>query len=311
MFIEILLFIAGLAFLIKGADYFVTGGSGLAARFGVSTGTIGLTVIAFGTSLPEFVVSINAIIDNNTDIALGNVIGSNIANIALVLAICAIVAPAVVSTAARPKGDGVFTDYLMMLAGTAVFTLFAFFSPIGAPAGIVFLAVFLLIILFKLKNGKEVQEEEEEIRPHGRLDYAYIIIGIIGVVVGSNIFLMAVESIAQNFGIPSYVIGISMVAVGTSLPELATSLVAIKKGEHGISTGNILGSNLFNLLFVMGIGSIITPIVIPDFSEVLIMVGFSVASIVLFTRSRNATRAFGLVLLAMYFAYIFLAFAGA
>lgn len=306
MFIDILLFIAGLAFLIKGADYFVSGGAGLAARFGVSSGTIGLTVIAFGTSLPEFVVSINALVEGTPGIALGNVIGSNIANVALVLAVCAIVAPAVLSCQGCLRKDPVFGDYVMMLIATAVFLVFAFFTPIGIPAGITFLAVFAVIIYCNWKKGKT---SSEKIEVHGHLDYLFIAGGIAGVVIGSRILLISATSIAQIFGIPDYVIGISMVAVGTSLPELATSLVAVLKGEHGISTGNILGSNIFNLLFVLGIGSLIAPIAVPDFSEVLIMAGFSAAAILLLTRSKNATRTFGFILLAAYALYIYLAFA--
>ncbi|MBN1432052.1 MAG: calcium/sodium antiporter [Methanomicrobiaceae archaeon] len=306
MFIEILLFIAGLALLIKGADFFVSGGAGLATRFGVSPGTIGLTVIAFGTSLPEFVVSINALIEGTPGIALGNVIGSNIANIALVLAVCAIVAPAVLSCKGCLMKDPVFSDYVMMLIATAVFLVFAFFTPLGIPAGITFLAVFAAIIYCNWKKGKS---NSEKIEVHGYLDYLYIAGGIAGVVIGSRILLISATSIAQTFGIPDYVIGISMVAVGTSLPELATSLVAVLKGQHGISTGNILGSNIFNLLLVLGAGSLITPIAVPYFSEVLIMAGFSVAAILLFTRSKKATRAFGLLLLAAYAIYIYLAFA--
>ncbi len=306
MLINILLFIAGLALLIKGADYFVSGGAGLASRFGVSPGTIGLTVIAFGTSLPEFVVSTNALLEGNSGIALGNIIGSNIANIALVLAFCAIIAPAVLSTKGRLRDDIVFRDYLMMLAGTAVFMIFSFFSPLGIPAGMVFLAVFIAIIYFNWKKGKT---EAEKIEVHGNLDYIYIAGGITGVVIGSRILLISATSIAQTFGIPDYVIGISMVAVGTSLPELATSLVAVAKGQHGISTGNILGSNIFNLLFVLGIGSLITPIAIPDYTEVIIMAVFSAAAILLFIKSRNLTRFFGVALLAAYSLYIYLAFA--
>lgn len=301
MLIEILLFIAGLAFLIKGADYFVSGGAGLAARFGVSPGTIGLTVIAFGTSLPEFVVSVNALLEGNSGITLGNVIGSNIANVALVLAVCAIIAPAVISSKGRLRDEPVFGDYIMMLTATAVFLVFAFFTPLGIPAGITFLVVFVAIIYNNWKKGKT---NSEKIDVHGNLDYLYIAGGIAGVVIGSRILLISATSIAQTFGISDYLIGVSMVAVGTSLPELATSLVAVFKGEHGISIGNILGSNIFNLLLVLGVGALITPIAVPDFSEVLIMTGFSVAAILLLTRSKTATRIFGFVLLAAYIIYI-------
>ena len=306
MFIDILLFIAGLAFLIKGADYFVSGGAGLAARFGVSPGTIGLTVIAFGTSLPEFVVSINALAEGNSGIALGNVIGSNIANIALVLAVCAIVAPKVLSCSGRLTKDPIFFDYLMMMAATAIFLVFAFFSPLGIPAGIVFLAAFIAIMFYNWKKGKI---NNEKIEAHGKLDYIYIAGGIAGVVIGSRMLLISATTIAQTFGISDYVIGISMVAVGTSLPELATSLVAVVRGQHGISIGNILGSNIFNLLLVLGAGSFIAQIAIPDYSEVLIMAGFSAAAILLFTRYKTATRTFWFVLLALYAVYIYLAFA--
>ena len=300
MIVTILLFIAGLLFLIKGADYFVEGGGGLASRYGVSPTTIGLTVIAFGTSLPEFGVSINAILSGDQGIALGNVLGSNIANIALVLAICAIIKPAIIHDSIREKGC-LGTDAYLMLAATVIFAIFALFGTLNFVSGIFFLFFFVIILVYLWKSGNV---EEERIESHGNKDFLFIVLGLLGVVIGSQLLLNSAVSIAEIMGIPSFIIGMSMVAVGTSLPELVTSLMAIIKGQGGISIGNLFGSNIFNLLFVMGVGSVLRPVEIPVYSDVLIMCGFTVAGLILFCRKEKFTRAWAVVLLVAYFVYM-------
>lgn len=297
MILEVILFLAGIALLIKGADLFVGGGGGLAARFGVSPAIIGFTVIAFGTSLPEFVVSVNAVIANDAGIALGNVLGSNIANIALVLALCAFIRPALVS-----GGMANLRETALMLAATGVFCLCALRGVLDLPAGIVMLATFAVILAVLARGGGVT--DGSGIRSHGRRDILLTIGGLAAVVIGSQLVIDGAVAIAGFFQIPTMVIGLSIVAVGTSLPELATSLVAIMKGEDAISVGNLLGSNIFNLLFVMGIGALIRPVPVANLTDTLIVAAFSVAVIPLFLGSDRWTRLWAVGLMAAYAVYI-------
>jgi len=297
MILEVILFLAGIALLIKGADLFVGGGGGLAARFGVSPAIIGFTVIAFGTSLPEFVVSVNAVIANDTGIALGNVLGSNIANIALVLALCAFIRPSLVSS-----GIGNLRETALMLAATGVFCVCALRGVLDLPAGLAMLAAFAVIMVVLTRGGGVT--DGGGIRSHGRRDILLTIGGLAAVVIGSQLVIDGAVAIAGFFQIPTFVIGLSIVAVGTSLPELATSLVAIMKGEDAISVGNLLGSNIFNLLFVMGIGALIRPVPVANLTDTLIVAAFSVAVIPLFLGSDRWTRLWAVGLMAAYGAYI-------
>ncbi len=299
MIVSIILFVIGLTLLIKGADLFVEGGGGLAARYGVSTTTIGFTVIAFGTSLPEFVVSVNAIATGNADIGLGNVVGSNIANIGLVLALCALLKPAVVG---ERRGQAPLRhETLLMLGATAVFIALSFRGVLDLFSGIVSLVVFAFILNSMWKSGRT---EDEPIVSHGKRDYLETIGGLIAVIIGSQLVLEGAVNIAAIFGIPTYIIGLSMVAVGTSLPELVTSVVAILKGSGGISVGNILGSNIFNLLFVMGCGTLIRPVPIPDAVNLAIMGVFSLAVIPLIWGHGRFIKGWSALMLIGYAAYI-------
>lgn len=299
MIVPIAAFLAGVLLLVKGADWFVEGGGGLAARFGVSSTVIGFTVIAFGTSLPEFVVTMNAILTGNEGVGLGNVIGSNIANVGLVLGLCALVMPAVVSL---DKMEGVLTrEASLMLLATAAYGILAFRGVLDAPAGIILLVVFLFILNSLWKSGRTM---EEPIIAHGRKDYLYTVLGLIGVIGGAQLVLFGAVSVAEALQVPSYAIGLSMVAVGTSLPELATSFAAVLKGEAGISVGNILGSNIFNLLLVLGAGSIARPIAIPGASDSVVMGAFSLAVLPLFLAPDRFTRMWAFLLLASYGLYI-------
>ncbi|MBP2146573.1 cation:H+ antiporter [Methanofollis sp. W23] len=301
MIIEAIIFIVGIILLVKGADYFVGGGSGLAARFGVSVATIGFTVIAFGTSLPEFVVSINAIIANDGGIALGNVLGSNIANIALVLALCAVINPKIVGS--RATSGLMVRETGLMLAATVLFLLLAMRGTLDMLAGGVMLIAFVAILTVLWRSGG-AESDSEEVESHGRKDIALTIGGLIAVIIGAQLVVDTSVAIATSLGVPTFIIGLSMVAIGTSLPELATSLVAIMKGEGGISVGNILGSNIFNLLLVMGVGALISPILIGSLTDVLVTLAFSAAVIPLFLFGDRLTRVWGAGLLVAYALYI-------
>ncbi len=301
MIVTILIFGIGLALLVKGADAFVGGGSGLAIRHNISPALIGFTIIAFGTSLPEFVVSVNAAATGNGAIALGNVLGSNIANIAMVLALCTLIKPDMITV--TPEGRaGLLRHTGLMLVATAVFSLLALRGVIDAFAGVVLLATFAAVLIVLWRERRE--ESGERIETHGRKDILLIVLGLAAVVVGSQLVIRAATDIAEAFGIPAFVIGMSMVAFGTSLPELATSLIAAVRNEGAISTGNILGSNIFNILLVLGASAIASPIVIGSFSDVIVVVLFSAAILPLILGDRRFVRIWSLVLLIGYVAYI-------
>lgn len=305
MIIEGILFLVGIALLVRGADFFVGGGSGLAARFGVSAATIGFTVIAFGTSLPEFVVSVDAATSGDVGIALGNVLGSNIANIALVLALCAFIRPHLVGKNSDGH-DSTLWETGLMLAATAVFVLFALRGTLDLFAGAGMLAAFAVILALLWRHGKG--EEESGVESHGNRDLLLTIGGLAAVIVGAQFVVDGAVAIAGALGVPTFVIGLSIVAVGTSLPELATSLMAIVRGESGISVGNILGSNIFNLLVVMGVAALIRPVPVESISDTLITAAFAVAVVPLFMGGERFTRVWALLLLAAYAGYMAMIF---
>ncbi|MCP1662956.1 MAG: sodium:calcium antiporter [Methanocalculus sp. MSAO_Arc1] len=301
MFLEAALFITGLALLVKGADFFVGGGSGLASRFGVTPSLIGFTVVAFGTSLPEFVVSANASLTGNPGIATGNILGSNIANIALVLAVCGILKPSILN----PHGSanrGIRIQALLMLAATALFLLVAWQGTLSAPAGVILLIAFVIILRILWKNCRDDGDGRRE--PKGALDILMTAGGLAAVIIGSQLVVTSAVGIADSLGVSAFLIGLTIVAIGTSLPELATSVAAIKSGESGISVGNLLGSNIFNLLFVLGIIALITELPIQEQADLLVMAAFTLAVIPIILAGERLTRFVSFAVLIGYCTYI-------
>ncbi len=301
MIVTAIMLVIGLALLVKGADLFVGGGSGLALRHSISPALIGFTIIAFGTSLPELVVSTNAASTGNTAIALGNVLGSNIANIALVLALCTFIRPDMIaaSGASRPA---LVRHTAMMLVATAVFALLAATGTLGALAGVVLLILFVVILAVLWRERRE--EGAVHIKSHGWADALYIGLGLVAVIVGAQLVVNGAVTLAEAFGIPAFVIGLSVVAVGTSLPELVTSLVAVIRNEGSISVGNILGSNIFNLLMVLGISLLLAPVTIGSWADVIVVVLFSVAILPLLFARPSVVRGWSALLLVGYAAYM-------
>lgn len=302
MVVTFILFIVGILLLVKGADLFVGGGSDLAIRHRISPALIGSTIIAFGTSLPELVVSTSAAVKGNSDIAVGNVLGSNIANIALVLALCTLLRPGIF--AASEKSRPLLIRYTaLMLVATAVFALLALAGTLDAFAGVVFLILFVGILTVLLREQRE--EEGVELRSHGWVDALYICLGLAAVIIGAQLVVDGAVAFAEALGIPAFVIGVSVVAVGTSFPELATSVVAAAKGVGAISVGNILGSNIFNLLLVLGISLLLAPAAIGSPLDIIAVVLFSIAVLpLLFARRPAVIRGWSCILLLGYAAYI-------
>ncbi len=257
LLIQFLILAAGFVMLIKGADWFVDGASGIAAKFGIPQLVIGLTIVAMGTSAPEAAVSISAAFSGNADITIGNIVGSNILNIFIILGISS-----VITTLAVAKST-IKYEIPFMTAITLLLLLLGLDGEIGLIDGIILIAAFALYMfyLFRMaKNNKEEQDAESEKKMGIAKAIIFTIIGLALIVLGSNVTVDAATKIAEAFGVSERFIGLTIVALGTSLPELFTSVSAARKGNADIAIGNIVGSNIFNILFVVGISSVIIPV---------------------------------------------------
>ena len=259
----------------------------------------GSRLVAFGTSLPELVVTSEAFRRGNYAIGTGNIIGSTIANIGLILGIVGLLMPSVCTVPASRLR--LLENALLTLAATLIFVLFAVRGFFDFLSGMVFLVIFALILYRMLiHNAEMVSSSTTSIR----YPLLVTIAGLAMVVIGAELLLAGAETIATILSIPPLVIGLSMVAVGTSLPELATSVVAAIQKSPGISIGNILGSNSFNLLFVIGLNSLFFTIPVPEMKDSIVMTVFTMAIFVLFIRKICETRVWGIMLLGAYLVYI-------
>ncbi len=314
MFINILLLLIGFALLIKGADFFVEGAAGIANRFGISQIVIGLTVVAFGTSAPEAAISITAGINGNTGIAVGNVLGSNLLNILLILGATAIIVPlAVQKNTLRYEIPFVIAITAMTVA------IGGFFGQIAIVSGIIMLlllVLFIVYLVFIAKRAEKSDDAEAETpkrwQPIWKL-ILFTLIGIGAIVLGSDLAVDGATYIAQFFGMSDRLIGLTIVALGTSLPELVTSLVAAKKGNADIAIGNNVGSCIFNILFVLGATAVICPVPYdPKFIiDGLFALGAAAMLLlcVLFNKKRQLGRLGGALMLvayAGYYVYLFM-----
>lgn len=255
---NLFMLLIGFVFLIKGADLFVEGSSSVAKKFKIPSMIIGLTIVAMGTSAPEASVSITSSIIGQNDMSIANVIGSNIFNILMVLGVSALI------TKLPVKEITIKKDIPFLIALSSLLTIFVFDLKISRIEGFVFIVIFIAFILQLIKEAKFNGEyEDKEIKELPLIKtVCYIIIGIIGIIVGGDLTVDAASAIAIKFGLSENLIGLTIVAVGTSLPEFVTSVVAIRKGETDIAIGNVIGSNIFNILFVLGISSIISPLTV-------------------------------------------------
>lgn len=270
MVIQILLLVLGFALLVKGADWFVDGAAGIATKFGIPQLVIGLTIVAMGTSAPEAAVSITAAFAGNAEITIGNIVGSNVLNILIILGITALVYPVAVQ-----KSSLIF-DIPVVLFATAILFVLGYDGNISRLDGIIMLVVFVAYLFFLFWDAKrpkklesaEVKKEEaenEETKNEGKnlsLPKALIftVIGLVLIVAGSNFVVKSATFIATALGLSQRFIGLTIVALGTSLPELFTSVTAAMKKNSDIAVGNIVGSNIFNILFIVGLSGLIIPV---------------------------------------------------
>jgi len=250
----------GFFLLTKGADYFIENSASLAEEKGISPHVVGVTIVAFGTSLPELLVSIISSFQDYNDLALGNIVGSNISNIGLVLAVSTFIFYYVLGTNIVPEKDANNDSYVMVLA---VFLLFFFAGDnlISVGEGLIFFLLYLFYIywLYKRSSNEPVEEVEEN------TSFTFLLGGLIGLLLGAQITVNAAVSIAETMGVSEIVIGLSVVAIGTSLPELAGTVSAARMGHKEIAVGNVIGSNIANIFLVMGVLAMINPIAVEQF----------------------------------------------
>ena len=307
LIVNALLFIISIVFLYKGSDILVEGTSKTALRLGVSSLIISLTIVAYGTSAPEFAASSLASYQSHSSLSLGNIIGSCLANLLLVLGISSFIRPISVNL-------GIIRRELPILTlATVLLLLFSFTRNLGKSAGVIFLIAFILYIVFFIQAARKERIEVRFIKKNnGKLSkyIFFIIAGLVLVIVGAHFLVNSAVYFAELFGIPEFLIAISMVAVGTSLPELAVSATASIKGEADISLGNLLGSNVFNILLILGVCSLINPIFI-DLKSLLSEIFLLAITLVLFPifyTGRKISRPEGAFLILLYVIYIVVIF---
>lgn len=258
--IQVLLLVLGFAMLIKGADWFVEGASKIADKLGIPQLIIGLTIVAMGTSAPEAAISISASLKGSADIAVGNVVGSNIMNVLVILGITSLIIPLAV------QKSTIKYEIPFVLIISVIFAAIGLTdNVVGRGDGLILWGLFIIYLsyLFRMaKKGQASIEEGEEAKENESIlkMIALILVGCVLIVVGSNISVDAATRLAEIFGMSERLIGLTIVALGTSLPELVTSVTAGLKGKADIAVGNIVGSNIFNILFVIGTSALITPV---------------------------------------------------
>ncbi len=299
--VQILLLAIGFTMLVKGADRFVDGSAGIAKKLGIPQLVIGLTIVAMGTSAPEAAVSINASIKGNAGIAIGNVVGSNILNILIILGISAVLA-----TMAIQKSTLKYEIPYMIFVTVVLIVLGMSGEYVTRIEGVILWVLFLVYLAYLFKLAKQgADEDSTEDRPAWKLCISMILGGVI-VVWGSDITVDSATAIAQMIGLSERFIGLTIVALGTSLPELVTSVVAARKGNADIAIGNIVGSNIFNILFVIGTASIIAPVM---YESVFLIDGIIavLAGVLLWIsviKTRSLRKPWGIVYLVCYGAYL-------
>lgn len=289
--------------MVWGADKFVAGASALARRLGVSPLLVGLTIVAFGTSAPELAVSLTAALQGANEIAVGNVVGSNIFNMLMVAGLSAVVCPLIMDHTLLRR------DWPISLAAAVL--LLVFIAPdltISRIEGIILLAAFAVVlgtqIRAALKNRDTLETEEDEVSMPPLMIGVNIVLGLACIIIGGQLAVNGATGIARMFGLSETLIGLTIVAIGTSLPELVTSLVAARKGQNEIAMGNVIGSNIFNLLLILGVSATITPIPVQATSiiDALVLIGISIV-FYLPARRGKLGRAPGAIMALTYVVY--------
>lgn len=301
MLIELVLLVVGFVMLIKGADIFVEGAAGIAAKFGIPQLVIGLTIVAMGTSAPEAAVSITAAFKGTADITIGNVVGSNIMNVLVILGVTAVI------VAVSVRKSTVYCEIpFVILVTAALLAMGALDGSVGRADGVILWVLFLVYLVYLFMMARKNKEEEKA--QAGRTTWlltVFVILGIALIVAGADVSVDAASEIARMIGLSERFIGLTIVAFGTSLPELCTSVVAAAKGKADLAIGNIVGSNIFNVLFVVGTTALIIPVPFnPAFIiDTAVAAGAALLLWLCVLPKKKLARPDGLVMLAGYAGY--------
>lgn len=303
--ISIAVLIAGFYLLIKGADHFVNGAVMLAGKLKIPALIVGLTIVAMGTSAPELAVSISAAVSGSNSLAVSNVIGSNLFNIMIVLGVCSAIKPIDTNDSVAKR------DYPISIFAVLLFTFFLFGDKILGRAESAVLLVFLIVyvimsVIMAKKSGGDSTEENSADEFSAIKCILSIVGGIAGIVIGGNLVVEHAKIIAVSLGMSETLAGLTICAMGTSLPELVTSITAAKKGQNDMAVGNVVGSNIFNVFAILGISGVLTPITVDTSAIIdsLILIGVSVVSYIWYITGKKMSRAEGVTLTSLYAVYM-------
>lgn len=314
MWIDILWIVAGLVLILVGSDWLVEGASGVARKYGISEFIIGMTIVGIGTSMPELVSSLISAIQGHGDMALGNVTGSNICNILLILGVTALISP-IKYTRSNIRKDIPFAILVSLFLMVMLYNCFGLFGEMGTPGIsrvdalylLLIFAVFMIDSFKSAKNGAEEEEASMKPMPMGKA-IIFILLGLAGLIFGGQVFVDHTVSIAERFHVSEAFISITLMAVGTSLPELATCVVAAMKGKNQLALGNVIGSNIFNIALIIGTSAAISPFEIQSISTVdmgMVIVVVVLLWLAAFTfKKKKLDRVEGVIFLLAYIAYI-------
>lgn len=308
----IVLLIIGLIVLILGGDYLVKGSSSIALRLHLSPLVVGLTIVAFGTSAPELLISVQSALKGSPDITMGNVVGSNICNLALVLGLTAVISPV------RVRSNSIQLDWPMTMGASLLLYFAAREGSISAIEGIIFMVILIAYLTYIIRQSRKdtkatINSGDNEEIPEAPVkqiwkDIVFILLGCVGLYYGSEWFVGSTKELAINLGVEERVVGLTIVALGTSLPELVTAALASFKGQTDLALGNLMGSNIFNILSILGITSIIMEIQVSEQilnQDIIWMLFITLMILPLMIMRRNVGRADGVILLIVYIVYIY------
>ena len=314
MWIDILWIVAGLVLILVGSDWLVEGASGVARKYGISEFIIGMTIVGIGTSMPELVSSLISAIQGHGDMALGNVTGSNICNILLILGVTALISP-INYTRSNIRKDIPFAILVSLFLMVMLYNCFGLFGEMGTPGIsrvdalylLLIFAVFMIDSFKSAKNGAEEEDASVKPMPMGKA-IIYVLLGLAGLIFGGQVFVDHTVSLAERFHVSEAFISITLMAVGTSLPELATCVVAAMKGKNQLALGNVIGSNIFNIALIIGTSAAISPFEIQSISTVdmgMVIVVVVLLWLAAFTfKKKKLDRVEGVIFLLAYIAYI-------
>jgi cation:H+ antiporter len=303
------IFILGVLILYKGSDTLVDGTSKTAAKLGVSTLIISVLLVGFGTSAPELAISVGAAIQNDSGISLGNVIGSCIANLLLILGLSALIRPIKIN-------KGIIGREMPILLGATFVLLFSsyanLFDNMHFFGGLIFIILFIMFVIYFVQCAKREKIKNNKIKSGNTgKNIFFIIIGIVSVIIGAELLIISSVTIAEILNIPTFIIAISIVAIGTSLPELAVSVMAAYKGESDIAIGNVLGSNVFNIFLILGIAALFIPLnAIDSIGHIIILVAVTLLMYPILYTGHKISRIEGFLMLVFYGLFIWYAFFG-